>query len=255
MLCGLLYPGPDGVSGPGFVVAHGFTNHVRRPAVRRVLETLASRGPVLALDFRGHGRSGGRSSIGITETEDLTAVIGHLRRLGCDRVVTVGFSMGGAVVLRQAALSDSADRPDAVVAVSSPTRWWVRETAPMRLVHWLLEQPHGRWCARLIGVRLGAPWTVVPPSPVEVVSRIAPTPVLFVHGECDHYFPASEASALHEACGSGELWREPGMRHAESGTTPGLADRIAAWAVDTVAGLDRAARSFRPSAPTERTSR
>ena len=33
---------------------------------------------------------------------------------------------------------------DAVVAVSAPARWYSRETAAMRRVHWALEQPHGR---------------------------------------------------------------------------------------------------------------
>ncbi|WP_460958691.1 alpha/beta hydrolase [Parasphingorhabdus pacifica] len=235
-LSGRLYSGGNGTADNdlAFVLGHGFTNHIRKPVVRAVLERLAHHGPVLGLDFRGHGRSGGRSSVGTDEALDVTAAVRHLRSLGYARIATIGFSLGGSVVLRQAALGVPDDRPDAVVAVSSPARWWVRETPAMRRVHWLLEQPHGRWSARLLGVRLDRPWPEVPTSPIELVDRIDPIPTLFVHGDHDHYFPVSDAIALSEARG-GELWLEPGMRHAESATSSALVDRVAVWAAARVA--------------------
>ncbi len=211
-----------------FVVGHGFTNHVRKPFVARVLDRFARHGGVVALDFRGHGRSDGRSSVGSAEIHDLAAGVALARTLGYRRVATVGFSMGASVALRHAALH--ADRPDAVAAVSSPSRWWVRDTAAMRRVHWLLEQPHGRLAARALGVRLAPPWRITPQSPLEVVHRITPTPLLIVHGEDDHYFAPAHATALHRAAGgTAELWLEPRIRHAESAMTPALVDRIATW--------------------------
>ncbi|MCI2419683.1 alpha/beta hydrolase [Saccharopolyspora sp. K220] len=237
VLRGLLYLGPGLPAELGFVVGHGFTNHVRKPSVRRVLERLSGHAPVLAVDFRGHGRSGGRTTVGPAEALDIAAAVQHLRDLGCERVVTVGFSLGGSVVLRHAALSAA---PDAVISVSSPARWWVRDTPAMRRVHWLLEQPHGRWSARLLGVRLAPAWPDVPISPIELVPRI-PVPLLIVHGDQDHYFPVADAVALSEA-GGGELWLETGMRHAESATGPDLVDRIARWAADTVKPPDRGGR-------------
>ncbi|MBB4962660.1 alpha/beta hydrolase [Saccharothrix violaceirubra] len=221
-----------------FVVGHGFTNHVRKPYVARVLHRFARHGGVVALDFRGHGRSGGRSSVGDTETHDLAAGVSLAHDLGYRRVVTVGFSMGASVALRHAAL-DHVPGPAAVAAVSSPSRWWVRETPAMRRVHWLLEQPQGRVVARALGVRLGDPWAVAPESPIEVVHRIAPVPLLLVHGELDHYFAPAHSTALHRAAGGdAELWLEPGVRHAESAMTPALVDRIATW-------LDRRAEENR----------
>ncbi|GAA1280898.1 alpha/beta hydrolase family protein [Saccharothrix xinjiangensis] len=211
-----------------FVVGHGFTNHVRKPFVSRVLRRFAAHGGVVALDFRGHGRSGGSSTVGRDEVHDLAAGVSLARDLGYRRVVTVGFSMGASIALRHAALHE--DRPDAVAAVSAPSRWWVRDTPAMRRVHWLLEQPHGRLAARALGVRLGPPWSATPESPLEVAHRIAPTPLLIVHGEQDHYFGPAHAVALHRAAGGdAELWLEPGVRHAESAMTPVLVDRIATW--------------------------
>lgn len=228
LLHGLHVRSTPSVTDLAFVVGHGFTNHVRKPFVSRVLRRFAHHGGVVALDFRGHGRSAGRSSVGSDEIHDLAAGVALARGLGYRRVVTVGFSMGASIALRHAGLHE--DKPDAVAAVSAPSRWWVRDTVAMRRVHWLLEQPHGRLAARALGVRLGPPWVTTPESPLEVVHRITPTPLLIVHGEQDHYFGPAHAVALHKAAGGdAELWLEPGMRHAESSMTPALVDRVAIW--------------------------
>lgn len=95
------------VKGPGdtaIVVAHGFTGSVDRPAVRRAAGVFAQRAAVVTFSFRGHGRSGGRSTVGDKEVLDLAAAVEWAHSLGHSRVVTVGFSMGGSVVLRHAAL-------------------------------------------------------------------------------------------------------------------------------------------------------
>lgn len=223
----LARPGP--ARGTALVVTHGFTHHIRHPTTRRLLAALARDAPLVALDMRGHGRSGGRSTVGDKEPLDVDAAVSAARAIGYERVVTVGFSLGAAVTLRHAA--SGVHRPDAVVAVSSPARWYSRETAPMRQVHWLLEQPHGRLAARAIGVRLDGGWEVVPPSPVEVVADIA-APLLLVHITGDRYFSAAHARALAAASGGrAELWDEPGDGHGESGTHPALARRITRWAL------------------------
>ncbi|MER5974702.1 alpha/beta hydrolase [Streptomyces sp. NPDC002055] len=86
------------------VVAHGFTGALDRPAVRRAARALAWHAMVITFSFRGHGRSGGRSTLGDREVLDLAAAVRWARSLGHTRVATVGFSMGGSVVLRHAAL-------------------------------------------------------------------------------------------------------------------------------------------------------
>jgi pimeloyl-ACP methyl ester carboxylesterase len=230
-LSGIHYPGGGGPT--ALTVCHGFTHHTRHPITRRVLDALAQHLPVVAFDLRGHGRSGGRSTVGDREPVDLDAAVSWTRAAGYRRVVTVGFSLGGAVALRQAATGDT--RPDAVVAVSGPARWYSRETLPMRRLHWLLEQPHGRLAARLLGVRLDDGWETVPPSPVEVAAAVAPIPLLLVHFTGDAYFSAAHASALAAAAGHAELWTVPRAGHGESGTDPELAGRIAAWAADGAA--------------------
>ena len=63
---------------------------------------------------------------------------------------------------------------------------------------------------------------------------IAPTPLLIVHGDADHYFPLPHVHLLRESAPTAEVWIEPGMGHAESATTPELIDRVAAWLRDAV---------------------
>lgn len=240
-----------------FVVAHGFTGDVDRPHVRRVAEALTRHGAVVTFSFRGHGASGGRSTVGDREVLDLAAAVRWARELGHTRVATIGFSMGGSVVLRHAALYGGAGAvegqqgegegegegenagergagTDAVVSVSAPARWYYRGTPPMRRLHWLVTRPEGRLVGRY-GLRTRIhhqEWNPVPMSPVEAVPRIAPTPLLIVHGDQDGYFPLDHPRMLAEAAGDhGELWLEPGMGHAEHAATDALLDRIGDWAV------------------------
>src|SRR5690606_41411165 len=148
--------------------------------------------------WSGIGSAVHRTPDGDSEPVDLDAAVAAALDLGYERVATVGFSLGAAVALRHAVAGGH--RPAAVVAVSSPARWYARETAAMRRVHWLLEQPHGRLAARALGVRLDGGWEVVPPSPVEIVADVE-VPLLLVHIPGARYFPAAHARALAAASG------------------------------------------------------
>ncbi|WJV47832.1 alpha/beta hydrolase [Streptomyces flavofungini] len=228
-------PGPGPVGGPAIVLAHGFTGDLGRPHVRRAATVFAQRAAVITFSFRGHGGSGGQSTVGDREVLDLAAAVAWARSLGHTRVVTVGFSMGGSVVLRHAALHGGRTeaRVDAVVSVSAPARWFYRGTAPMRRLHWVVTRRAGRLVGRL-GLRTRIhphEWDPVPPSPTESVPLIAPTPLLIVHGDQDPYFPVDHPRMLAAAAGEGaELWLEPGMGHAEHAADDELLGRIGAWA-------------------------
>ncbi|NEC02300.1 alpha/beta hydrolase [Streptomyces anulatus] len=252
-------PGDAAVEGPAatpaIVVAHGFTGSADRPAVRRAARVLAQRAAVITFSFRGHGRSGGRSTVGDREVLDLAAAVAWARRLGHARVVTVGFSMGGSVVLRHGALytaesmagrtavcvparegrtGSAGAHSDAVVSVSAPARWYYRGTAPMRRLHWVVTRPSGRLVGRYgLRTRIATEdWDPVPLSPVAAVPLIAPAPLLLVHGDRDPYFPLDHPRMLADAAGPGgaELWLERGMGHAENAADDALLARIAAWA-------------------------
>ncbi|WP_329176171.1 alpha/beta hydrolase [Streptomyces sp. NBC_01477] len=217
------------------VVAHGFSGALERPAVRRAAAALRGSGGVLTFSFRGHGRSGGHSTVGDREVLDLDAVVGWARRLGYARVAAVGFSMGASVVLRHAGADPEAGLygVDAVVSVSSPARWYYRGTAPMRRLHWAVTRPAGRLVSRVgLGTRIHPRrWDPVPRSPVESVPFIVPTPLLIVHGDRDAYFPLDHPRSLAAAAGEdgAELWIEHGFGHAENAADAALLGRIGDW--------------------------
>lgn len=232
-------PAADGRTDVGIVLAHGFTGSWRRPHQTRIAALLARMAGVLAFDFRGHGRSGGQSTVGDREILDVAAAVRHARSLGYERVAAVGFSMGASVVIRHAGLLGGVD---AVVAVSGPGRWYFRGTPRMRQVHWVVEQPLGRLIGRLaLRTRIASGrWDPVPEQPTAAAAKIAPTPLLVVHGDRDPYFPQGHAHALHDAAQRPkQLWIERGYGHAESAATPDLIIRIGQWIRDAVTQGDR----------------
>ena len=90
-------PGDRGLA---IVLAHGFTLNWQRPAIWRIARRMSRYGGVVVFDFRGHGRSGGLSTLGDREIEDVAVAVAYARELGYQRVAIVGFSMGASIVLR-----------------------------------------------------------------------------------------------------------------------------------------------------------
>ncbi len=194
---------------------------------------------VISFDFRGHGRSGGLSTLGDREIHDLDVAVSWARELGYQRIAAVGFSMGASVVLRHAGLLGGLD---AVVSVSSPGRWYYRGTERMRWVHRAVERRAGRYVTRRwLKTRVSPEgWKPIPVPPAEAAARIAPVPLLIVHGDSDLYFPPEHARQLYLAAREPrELWLLPGMGHAESSCSPELVDRIGRW-------VDEASPAWQP---------
>jgi pimeloyl-ACP methyl ester carboxylesterase len=217
------------------VLAHGFTLSWQRPPVWRIASRLNQLAGVVALDFRGHGRSGGLTTMGDKEIMDLDVAVRYARELGYQRVAAVGFSMGASIALRYAGLVGGG--LDAVVSVSSPGWWYFRGTERMRRVHWAVERRAGRLVTRtLLKTRVSAGrWDPVPVPPAEAAALISPTPLLIVHGDQDLYFPVYHAEQLHAAARDPkDLWIVPGFGHAEAAADGALVDRIGRWVVRAV---------------------
>jgi pimeloyl-ACP methyl ester carboxylesterase len=222
-------PGPKHLA---IIIAHGFTLSWQRPRVWRIARQFNLTAGVVTFDFRGHGRSGGLSTLGDLEINDLDMAVAYARQLGYQRIAVVGFSMGASVALRHAGLVGGVD---AVVSVSGPGRWYYRGTERMRRVHYAVEHRLGRFVTRhWLKTRIDpAGWTLIPVPPAEAAAQIAPVPLLIVHGDQDLYFPPEHARQLYEAAREPkELWLIPGMGHAETACESDLVDRIAHWAAD-----------------------
>jgi pimeloyl-ACP methyl ester carboxylesterase len=219
------------------VVAHGFTGQWRSERVQKVIKVLSRSAAVIVVDMRGHGESGGVTTIGHEEIRDVSAAVAWARELGYRRVVTIGFSMGGAVVLRQAAFPEGeSDQVDAVIAVSAPAFWYYRGTKVMRRMHHVVASRVGRTFMRTRGTRIDSQgWPdPMPAAPVEAISLYPHLPVLIVHGDVDRYFPLEHPRALHAAAVAGgnenvQLWEISGFGHAESAIDDETLERIVGW--------------------------
>src|SRR5579864_5592128 len=148
------------------IIAHGFTLSWQHPAVWRVANQFNQAAGVITFDFRGHGRSGGLSTLGALEIRDLDVAVAYARELGYAWVATVGFSMGASIVVRHAGLVGGVD---AVVSVSGPGRWYFKGTPAMRRVHWAVEHRLGRIVAKwFLNTRISrGRWDPIPLPPAD----------------------------------------------------------------------------------------
>jgi pimeloyl-ACP methyl ester carboxylesterase len=247
------------------VLVPGFSGWSQKPGVARAAAVFAENADVLQVDLRGHGRSQGLTTLADREVLDVDAAVAHARSLGLRYVVTVGFSMGGAAVIRHAALvgeqihGHRVNNPvDAVVSVSTGDAWYIRDTRPMRRLHWLVLTRFGRLVARrAFHLRIDPKgWTEEPLSPLAAAARLR-LPLLVVHGDQDSYLKEKHAYALSEAAGGPtQLWMEHGFGHAEEAADPTLLRRIGAAVprlAEMSAGLPAEVAADLPVDPTAET--
>lgn len=204
------HPAPRGVA----VLSHGYSNC--RDAMLPYAALLHAEGfSVLLYDFRGHGWSErARITFGLKETSDLTAALDFAQaRADGLPLVLVGESMGAAVSLLVAA-----DDPRVAAVIADCPFARLDEPIHRRLVLLfgptlgeVLSAPTRRVGERLLGV---SPEAI---APEEAIVRIAPRPVLLIHGTDDQLIPVSHVHRLHDASeGHAEVWTVPGARHARS---------------------------------------
>jgi pimeloyl-ACP methyl ester carboxylesterase len=168
---------------------------------------------VLLFDFRGCGLSGGRfTTLGYREAADVLGAADYLRwRRGETPLGVLGISMGAVAALRAA--------PDcpAIAAIVADSAYADLEDTIRHKTREILRLPflvRLGWVSIRIGERLsGGDLAAV--RAVDAVARLAPRPLLFIHGERDDYLPPDNAQRLFQAAGeSKELWLAPGSGHA-----------------------------------------
>ena len=179
---------------------------------------------VLCFDFRGHGASAGHTtSFGWHESQDVRAACKYLQRRGQDRIALYGFSMGGASANLafdprhgQDAAFDSNVR--AVAVDSTFARLEPIVARQLGLVPSALRPSLLRalsWCSLY---EVGACLEAIAPS--RVVARIAPRPMLIIHGDQDRLIPLWQSRELFQAA------REPKQRVVVRGAEHCLCRKI-----------------------------
>ena len=201
--------------GPAVVLCHG-AGTGRRECLPWAVRFHAAGYSVLCFDFRAHGQSEGRcSSVGHNEAHDIIGAVRFLQtRAEVDpkRIGVVGFSMGAAATIRAAA-----ECPEIAAVVADSSYASLVEAArhifqqfgnlpaypfvPLTLL-W------ARWLVRT------DPWLA---RPVDAIGRIAPRPILIIHGQDDEVIPVQHAYLLFKAANEPkELWVVPKARHVQA---------------------------------------
>jgi fermentation-respiration switch protein FrsA (DUF1100 family) len=165
---------------------------------------------VLVFDFRGRGASDDSvCSLAYHEVADLRGAVQYaIDRLPTASIGVIGYSMGAAVSLLVAA---DEPRIKAVVADSSfavmrdvVAHAITQRRLPTRPVLALADRfTHRQYGYRFDSVR-----------PVDAIARIAPRPVMLVHGANDTMITPRHAYQLYQAAQSPkELWLVSGVEH------------------------------------------
>lgn len=161
----------------------------------------------LVVSYRNDGEApasrNGTYALGDTEWRDVDAAISYARRHGAARIILVGWSMGGAIVLQTAARSAHRDMIEGIVLESPVVDWRGVLTfhaklnripdAVGSLAVATLEQP---WTAKAVGV--GEPIAF---DRLDMVSHadVLSVPILILASDDDGFVPIDGAVALAAA--------------------------------------------------------
>ncbi len=163
---------------------------------------------VLALDYRGFGRSEGDADVD-TIHEDAEDALAWLVAKGAQNtgpLIVFGQSIGASVAIRLVASSPQRQHVAALIADSafSSYRRIAREKLGALWLTWPLQWP----LSLLISDRYAA---------IDVVAGISPIPLLLIHGERDFIVDPGHSQRLYAAAGEPKtLWLIPGGAHIDA---------------------------------------
>jgi len=166
---------------------------------------------VLMFDYRGHGELAGTGvTLGYHELEDLLAAVDWGKgRVEGARVGVIGYSMGASISIMAAA------RDSDIRAVVADSAFSTQRGAVSLGVRRVLHMPHGillNTVDLLLGVVGGYHFRDV--EPVREIARVAPRPILLIHGDKDSVTSVHDTEALYAAAAEPkEMWISPGVEH------------------------------------------
>jgi len=172
----------------------------------RFIDWLPARGcNVLTFDYRGYGRSEGMLTREGTLADSLAA-LDYLRSrkdVDASRIVLFGQSLGGALAAEVAAQRRTEVRAVVMDSAFSSYREIVR--------HHVMAKPllavAAWWYPFMVPVGL---------DPIDAVPKVAPTPVLFMHGKADAIVPWTMSNDLYRAAREPkQIWIADGMDHTQ----------------------------------------
>ncbi|MDQ4212724.1 alpha/beta hydrolase family protein [Microbacterium sp. ASV81] len=163
--------------------------------------------PVLVVSYRNDGEGprtrAGSYGLGTTEWRDVDEAIGYALRHGAERILLMGWSMGGAIALQTLVSSAHDDRIAGVILDSPVVDWRTVLRAQARELR--LPDP----LPQLAMDALGQPWTArlsgsdhtISFDDLDMVARSSElgVPILLLHSDDDGFVPSVASHALAKA--------------------------------------------------------
>lgn len=194
---------------PAIVYAHG-AGQDQRSGLSLVPALHEAGYTVLLFSYRDHGHSEGDGrgiTYGLREGQDIDSAVYFLRQAKCIcKIGVIGYSIGASSALLSAARNPDIQAVVAVAPFASAREVWTANR-PSFLPHFVLN-----WIRRVVEWHKGISLATI--ELPQLVSRIAPRPLLLVHGGQDERIPVSQAEALFAAAGPPKaLWLLDGETH------------------------------------------
>lgn len=217
------------------IVCPGFFQSKDTPTFQRLSRAMAVGRDVIAMDFRGHGRSSGLYTFSAREGADLDAVLRWARER-YRRIGIIGFSLGGAVAINT--VSRDPAQIESLIMVSAPSsfeeiefKFWTPEA--MRTGVMGLEPG--------AGCRPGNP-LLKKERPIERIRGIRRIPILLVHGTRDVIIGVEHSRRLYAAAAEPkrlEIIQDGSHAEALFRDEPERFIRLVnAWWAETLSGSD-----------------
>ncbi|GAA4189367.1 hypothetical protein GCM10022219_04890 [Microbacterium oryzae] len=198
-----LFPAAGAAADTWVIAVHG--RGTTRAEVLRAVPVLHEEGlPVLCVSYRNDGEAprsrSGHYGLGATEWRDVDAAVAWALRNGARRVLLMGWSMGGAIVLQVALNSSHAEHIAGVVLESPVVDWRLvlgfqaqRMRVPSPVTRLAMGALGRSWTSRVI--RRGDPISL---DDLDIVSRAGELdhPILLLHSDDDGFVPADASHRL-----------------------------------------------------------
>ncbi|MEW6489738.1 MAG: alpha/beta fold hydrolase [Thermodesulfobacteriota bacterium] len=243
-------PAPDGVLLHGWVLRpaapprgtcvffHGNAENVSTH-VNAILWLVEAGYQVVAVDYRGFGRSGGEADLAGTHADALATLAWVFQRADVDpdRVFVLGQSLGGAVAVYAVARSPHRKRVRLLIVDSAPAGY--RRIAREKIARLILTWPFQHLLALGFDDRHSAErW----------IGKVSPVPVLLLHGGRDRIVPVRHARLLHELAPDPKgLWIVQDAGHIQALAHPPLREHLLEVLPDLLRGVVPPEAGERPS--------
>ena len=181
---------------------------VTRAECLRAVPVLHAAGfPNLVVSYRNDGEAprsrSGAYALGAHEWRDVDAAISFARRRGAERVILMGWSMGGAVALQTAVNSGNRDRIAGLILESPVVDWRsvLRFQAREAGMHAPLPDLAMSALSLPLTARLSGADGAIPFDRLDMVARAdeLSIPILILHSDDDGFVPADASHALQAA--------------------------------------------------------